>query len=288
MTPLRQRMIDELRIRNYSPRTVKTYVMHVARFARHFKRSPEQLGAEEVRAYQLALIDQGASWPSFNQAVCALKFLYRTTLKCQWSIQDVPYARKPRKLPVVLSQHEVLCLIEAIDHPMHRVALATAYASGLRVSEVASLRIEDVDSARMILHVQQGKGLKPRIVPLSEVLLGLLRDYWRQGRIPGLQSPWLFPGNPPSNHLHVTVLQKACREACRAARLTKHVTPHVLRHSFATHLLESGTDLRTVQALLGHAYLSTTVIYTHVQRRLVTATRSPLDCLGASPRPPQP
>ena len=279
MTKLRQRLIDDLKIRNYSPRTVEAYVGRIGDFARYFKRSPELLGEEEVRAYQIHLVERGVSWSQFNQAVCALKFLYRTTLKCTWPVEQVPYARKPRKLPSVLSQEEVVRLVESVYDPVSRMALLTAYASGLRLSELMALKAEHIDSARMLIHVECGKGQRSRLVPLSDALLSHLRHYWRVFRPARPKSPWLFPGRHPGKPLHSTVVQKACQQARAKAKIQKPVTPHTLRHCYATHLLEAGTDLRTVQALLGHATLATTGIYTHVQRRLVTATRSPLDAI---------
>jgi site-specific recombinase XerD len=279
-TPLRQRMIDDLRIRNCSPRTIETYTSHVARFAKFHGRAPDQLGAEEVRAYQKHMIDSSVSWSLFNQAVCALKFLYRVTLKVTWPVDQLPYARKPRKLPVVLSQEEVVRLIEAVGHPVCRMALLTAYAAGLRITETVLLEAEHIDAARMMLHVAQGKGQKPRLVPLSEVLLAQLRDYWRHARPKVNGSRWLFPSAAPAKPIDITTIQKACQRARMKAGITKHATPHTLRHCYATHLLEAGVDLRTVQALLGHAQLSTTAIYTHVHRKLVTATKSPLDAIG--------
>jgi integrase/recombinase XerD len=279
-TPLRQRMIDDLRIRNRSPRTIEAYVSHVARFAKFHKRSPELLGAEEVRAYQKHMVDLGVSWSLFNQAVCALKFLYRVTLRVSWPVEQVPYGRKPRKLPAVLGQEEVVRLVEAVRPPMCRMALLTAYAAGLRITETVALKADDVDAARMLLHVEQGKGQKPRLVPLSEVLLRQLRGYWREDRPRVKGSPWLFPSADSAKPIDVSTIQKACQRARATAGIKKHATPHTLRHCYATHLLEAGTDLRTVQALLGHASLSTTAIYTHVQRKLVTATKSPLDAIG--------
>jgi integrase/recombinase XerD len=279
MTPLRQRMIEDLKIRNRSPRTINTYVSHVARFAAFHGRSPHQLGPEDVRTYQLHLLESGTSWSLFNQAVCALKFLYAVTLHVAWPVAQIPYGRKPRKLRVVLSQDEVVRLLSAVDNVVYRMALMTAYAAGLRITELVTLKAEHIDSARMLLHVEEGKGQKARLVPLSEVLLAQLRDYWRTGRPKVKGSPWLFPSEDPAKPLHTTTIEKACQRACVAAGLTKHATPHTLRHCYATHLLEAGTDLRTVQALLGHASPSTTAIYTHVQRRLVTATKSPLDAI---------
>jgi integrase/recombinase XerD len=279
-TPLRQRMIDDLKLRNRSPRTIEAYVFHVARFAKFHGRSPEQLGAEEVRAYQKHMLDLGTSWSVFNQAVCALKFLYRVTLQVAWPVEQIPYGRKPRKLPSVLSQEEVVRLVEAVRHPVCRMALLTAYAAGLRITETVSLKPGHLDAARMLLHVELGKGQKPRLVPLSEVLLKQLRDYWRSDRPRVKGSPWLFPSADPAKPIDVTTIQKACQRARNAAGIKKQATPHTLRHCYATHLLEAGTDLRTVQALLGHASLSTTAIYTHVKRKLVTATKSPLDAIG--------
>ncbi len=280
MTILRQRMIDDLKLRNYSPRTIETYVHCVIGFATFHRRSPDVLGAEDVRRYQLHLLDAGTSWSRFNQTVCALKFLYRVTLKVAWPVEQIPYGRKPRSLPVVLSQEEVVRLIEAVPQIVYRMALLTAYAAGLRITETVALRAEHIDSARMLIHVEQGKGQKPRLLPLSDVLLRKLRIYWRDQRpkVPG--SPWLFPSANPTKPIHVTTIEKACQRARVTAGLSKHATPHTLRHCFATHTLEAGVDLRTVQALLGHANLSTTAIYTHVQRKLVTATRSPLDAIA--------
>jgi len=279
MTPLRQRMIEDLQLRNRSPRTIDTYISHVARFAKFHGRSPERLGPEEVRAYQMHLREAGASWSLFNQAVCALKFLYTVTLRVAWPVEHIPYGRKPRTLRVVLSQDEVVRFLSAVDNIVYRMALLTAYAAGLRITELVMLKAEHIDSARMLLHVELGKGQKSRLVPLSEVLLQQLRDYWRQGRPKVKGSPWLFPSEDPAKPIDVTTIQKACQRARGASGIKKHVTPHTLRHCYATHLLEAGTDLRTVQALLGHATLSTTAIYTHVQRKLVTATKSPLDAI---------
>jgi site-specific recombinase XerD len=268
-------MIDDLRIRNYSRCTIDNYIRMVAQFAKHFGRSPQRLGPEHVRDYQLHLLANKTSWGVFNQTVAALRFLYRVTLKQSWPLERLPYGKKPKRLPCVLSQQEVLQFLGAITYPMHRMALTTAYAAGLRVSEVATLRLEDIDSARMLIHVRQGKGQKDRIVPLSEVLLRSLRGYWQNYR----PKVWLFPGQKPGEPICKRTLQGACERACRVAGLKKHVSAHTMRHSFATHLLEAGTDIRTVQALLGHASLSTTAIYAHVQRRLITATRSPLDLI---------
>jgi integrase/recombinase XerD len=277
MKPLRQRMIDDLRIRNRSPRTIETYVSHVARFAKFHHRSPDLLGAEDVRAYQKHLLEKGASWTLFNQAVAALKFLYGVTLQVTWPVQMIAYGKKPRKLPSVLSQDEVVRLIEAVGNPVRRLALLTAYAAGLRISEVVALKFEHIDAARMQIHVEHGKGNKARLVPLSEVLLRHLRAYWLEGRPRVKGSPWLFPSADPKKPIDVSTIQRACQQARAKAGIKKVATPHTLRHCYATHSLESGVDLRTVQVLLGHSQLATTAAYTHVQRKLVREAKSPLD-----------
>lgn len=281
MTPLRKRMIEDLRIRNYTQTTVETYVRVVAQFARHHRRSPDQLGPEEVRAYQVHLLEKEASWSLFNQTVCALRFLYRVTLECDWPLERIPHGKQPKRLPVVLSQEEVLRFLDAVENPKYRMALTTDYAAGLRISELVRLRVEDIDSARMLIHIQRGKGNKARLVPLSKVLLGQLRAYWRAER----PKTWLFPGRRPDAHVIPKTIWDACRRARDAAGLRKHVTPHTLRHCYATHLLEAGTDIRTVQVLLGHASVSSTMIYTHVQCGLINATSSPLDLIDKLPPP---
>jgi site-specific recombinase XerD len=279
MTPLRQRFTEDLRIRNHSPRTIESYVSAVALFARHFGRSPEDLGAEDVRRYQLHLIDRKVSWSTFNKEVCALRFLYGVTLQRDWSIERIPYGKRPKRLPVVLSQEQVLQLLGAVAGLKHRMALTTQYAAGLRISELVRLRVEDIDSPRMLIHVVHGKGNKERVVPLSKVLLHQLRAYWRNER----PKQWLFPGRSPNAPVSTSTICLACIHAREVVGLRKRVTPHTLRHCFATHLLEAGTDIRTVQVLLGHASLKSTTIYTHVQRRLISGTRSPLDLIGELP-----
>jgi site-specific recombinase XerD len=276
-------MIEDLRIRNRAASTIEAYVSHVAQYAGYFGRSPVLLGANEVRTYQIHLIEKEVAWSTFNQCVCALRFLYRVTLGREDVVKVISFAKRPQRLPVVLAAEEVLRLLAAVVDPMHRVALTAAYAGGLRVSEVVALRAEDIDTARMLIHVREGKGQKSRLVPLSEVLLQQLREYWRLHRRRVQDSPWLFPSRDRSKPLDVSGLQKACTEARRRAGLTKHATPHSLRHSYATHLLEAGTDIRTVQALLGHSCISTTTRYTHVRRKLIRATQSPLDLISKLP-----
>ena len=224
-------MIDDLKLRNRSPRTIEAYVFRVAKFAKFHGRSPEQLGPEAVRDYQKHLLESGASWCSFNQTVCALKFLYRVTLKVAWPVEQIPYGRRPRSLPVVLSQEEVVRLVEAVRHPVCRMALLTAYAAGLRITETVTLKPDNIDAARMLLHVEQGKGQKPRLVPLSEVLLKQLRVYWRSDRPRVKHSPWLFPSADPAKPIDVTTIQKACQRARDAAGIKKHATPHTLRNA---------------------------------------------------------
>ena len=279
MTPLRQRMIEDMQVRNLSPHTIDCYVRQVALFARYFNRSPELLGPDQIRAYQLHLVhERKLGWGSFNQAVCALHFLYLKTLGKDWNIESIPFAKQPKKVPLVLSQDEVRAVLEAITNPQNRVIAMILYAAGLRVSEAVSLRIADIDSKRMLLHVVQGKGRKgrkDRLVTLSPVLLHHLRCHYQRYR----PRSWLFPSRTyPDRHVTRDAVALAIT-AVRHVVAGKPVSPHTLRHCFATHLLESGTDLRTVQALLGHASISSTVIYTHVTRKRITAVDSPLESL---------
>ena len=276
MTPLRQRMLDDIRMRNLSPHTQEAYLRAVAKFAQHFGKSPESLGLPEIRAYLLALIKQGVSWGLYNQIRCALHFLYCITLKRDWPTDEIVCAKTPKRLPVVLSRDEVFGFLSAVRNLKHRAMLTTLYATGVRASELVGLRIGDIDSRRMVIRVQQGKGRKDRYVMLSPKLLDLLREYWRKYR----PAVWLFPGQDRSRHVDRRVPVKICAAAARRAHLRKKVTPHTLRHTFATHLLESGTDIRTIQALLGHRSLRTTALYTFVSMKTVLGTRSPLDLLG--------
>jgi site-specific recombinase XerD len=275
MSPLRRRMIDDMTVRNLSPATQRSYVHAVAKFARFFGRSPEKLDLEDVRAFQVHLVAGGLSWPALNQSVCALRFLYGVTLRQADLPERIAYAREPQKLPVVLSTEEVVWFLEAVPSLKCRAALTTAYAAGLRASEVASLKVADLDSSRMVIRVQQGKGGRDRYVMLSPQLLGILRAYWRLARPPY----WLFPRHDGEHPIHPTTLNAACRSACAAAGLGKRVTVHTLRHSFATHLLESGTDIRIIQALLGHRNVNTTARYAQVATSTIGGTPSPLDHL---------
>jgi integrase/recombinase XerD len=275
MTPLRQRFIDDLRLRNYARRTIDTYVSQVAAFARHFGRSPERLGADEVRAYQLHLLQRRVSWSSFNQAVCALRFLYRTTLARPEQLPLIPYGKRPKTLPSVLSPDEVLRLLEAATPPRDRVLLQVAYGCGLRLNELLHLRVTDIDSARMVIHVRQGKGAKDRLVPLSLRLLQELRAYWLVCR----PRTWLFPGQTADGTMTASNVQRRFGRLVQRVGLSKHCSMHTLRHSYATHLLEAGVDVLTLKALLGHSSLQTTARYLHVSTQRLQQTPSLLDLL---------
>lgn len=263
MSPLRRRYIDDLRLRNKSPRTIETYVLRVGLFAKHFGRSPEQLGPDEIRSYQQHLLARQVSWSQFNQAVCALRFLYNVTLGRPEVITHLPFAKRPRTLPTVLSPDEVVRLLQAALAGRDRTLLDVAYSCGLRLKELLGLQVPDIDSARMVLHVRHGKGQKERLVPLSARLLDVLRGYWKQYR----PATWLFAGAKPGTALSGGAVQRLCQRTAKRAGLTKRIHPHILRHSFATHLLEAGVDLLSVQALLGHSHFNTTAKYLHISMR---------------------
>jgi integrase/recombinase XerD len=280
MTALRQRMLEDMRVRNLSPHTQSSYVLQVSLFARHFKRSPELLGPEEIRAWQVHLIDERKLSPaSIKVSVSALRFLYKVTLGRPWSFDDViPAPRSQRRLPVVLSPEEVRHFLGCIEDTKHHAILTTCYAAGLRISEAVHLRVGAIDSRRMVIRVEQGKGRKDRHVMLSPSLLETLRSYWRSVQT----RDWLFPGDRPGRPITRDAVGDACHKAHRLSGLTKPVTPHSLRHAFAVHLLEAGTDVRTIQLLLGHRGLATTARYLHIATSTVCATASPFDLL---PRP---
>ena len=257
--------------------------MHaVAKFSRFFSRSPDQLDLEDVRAFQVHLVGGGISWPALNQIVCALRFLYGVTLGQADLPERIAYAREPRKLPVVLGADEVVRFLEAVPSLKSRAALTTGYAAGLRASEVVSLKVENIDSSRMVIRVEQGKGRKDRYVMLSPQLFSILRTYWRLAR----PAYWLFPDRDAEHPMHPVALHPACRSARAAAGLGKRVTVHTLRHSFATHLLENGTDIRIIQALLGHSNLQSTARYTRVATSTIRGTLSPLEHLRLEVTPP--
>ncbi len=282
LSPLRRRMIEDMTVRNLSPATQRSYVHAVSKFSRFFGRSPDRLHLEDVRAFQVHLVAGGVSWAALNQTVCALRFFYGVTLGQAEAPERIPYARQPRALPVVLSADEVVRFLEAVASLKSRTALTTAYATGLRASEAVHLKVGDIDSSRKVIRVEHGKGGKDRYVMLSPQLLAILRAYWRLAR----PKTWLFPGRAESRPIDSQVLHAACRSARAAAGLDKRVTVHTLRHSFATHLLEAGTDIRIIQALLGHNNLSTTARYTQVATSTIGRTASPLDCLRLEVGPP--
>jgi site-specific recombinase XerD len=283
MTRLRQLMLDELERRNYTQNTRRAYVHAVADLAGYFHRSPEQLGLDHIRDYQAHLFRTRKLKPnSVGVTVAALRFLFVTVLKRPWTVADTPYPKKPDTLPLVLSQEEVARLIDSAATPVHRLILMTLYATGIRRTELTQLKIADIDTQRMVIHVRAGKGRKDRDVMLSARLLEALRQYWRQRK----PKVWLFPTETEHSNgeqpMSDRVVWNACTEAARRAGMEKPIHPHTLRHSFATHLLEAGTDLRTIQLLLGHASLKNTAIYLHLSRRHLQETASPLDALRIS------
>jgi len=277
MTPLRQRMIEDMQVRNLSPHTQDSYVRQVAQFARHFDRSPEELGPVDIRSYQVYLANEKKLAPgSILIAVAALRFVYRVTLQKDWLFEDIiPAPKKPQTLPVVLSPEEALRFLESVHLLKHRAILTTCYAAGLRVSEAVRLRPTDIDSQRMVIRVEQGKGQKDRYVMLSVQLLQLLRTWWRVRK----PKVWLFPGGSANSHITTSAVEEACKKAHRVCRIPKPITPHSLRHAFAVHLLERGTDVRTIQLLLGHRSLATTARYLRIATVSVCSTASPLDLL---------
>jgi integrase/recombinase XerD len=280
VTPLRQRMLEDLQIRQFSPTTIRIYLHAVAEFARHFNKPPDQLGAEHIRRYQLFLVKEKNVAPStYIQAVCALRFLYTHTLNRKVGIERIPFPRRERKLPVVLSREEVKALLEAPKNLRHRALLAILYGCGLRVSEVARLKVADVDGTRNVLWVRCGKRRKDRQALLPPKLRELLRCYWRNQR----PTDWLFPSSDPRQPISAKAIFLACRKAAQQAGIPKSVHPHSLRHAFATHLLEAGVDLRTIQILLGHAHLETTARYLQLADVIVRATISPLESLPLVP-----
>jgi integrase/recombinase XerD len=289
VTHLRKMMLEELRRRNYSPETTRAYIRTVEDFARHFNCSPDRLGPRHIREYQAELFEKRElSAGSVAVRLAALRFFYSKTLKKGWSIAETPYPKKDHRLPAILSQEEVAQLIAAASTPFHRTLLMTLYATGARNAEVTHLKFSDVDSQRMVIHIQGGKGRKDRDVMLSPKLLEELREHWhclrRKPRV------WLFPGHHDhcADHpIDTKTVWHACQQAAQRAGLQKGVHPHMLRHCFATHLLEDGADLRTIQILLGHNHLKETTRYLHLSQRHLHAAASPLDSLpleGPSPQ----
>src|SRR5262252_1890748 len=281
MTILRQQMTEDMQVRNLSPHKQASYLQQVSLFARYFHTSPDVLTPEHIRTYQIYLTNEKKlAANSIHTAVAALRFLYRITLKKDWTFgEDIPLPKKPHKLPVVLSPEEVVHFLNCVDCRKHRVILTTCYAAGLRISEAVRLKATAIDSARMVIRVEQGKGRKDRYVMLSPKLLEILRSYWKAVR----PKQWLFPGRRDDRPITKDAVEAACQKAHRLSGLSKPVTPHSLRHACAVHLLESGTaEVRAIQLLLGHRSLTTTTKYLHIATSKVCATSSPLDLL---PRP---
>jgi integrase/recombinase XerD len=285
INPLRQRLIDDMTARRYSEKVQKAYVRHVRTFAAFLSRSPDTATSDDLRRFQLHMAQQQISPGSINAAIGALRFFFTVTLERPDLVRPLRLVNEPRKAPVVLSQEEVARLLEAAPGLKYKAALCVAYGAGLRVSEVANLKVSDIDSERMTLRVEQGKGQRDRYVMLSPQLLELLRDWWRASR----PQVWLFPGQNPINPMTPRQLNRAVHAAKDLAGIAKRVSPHTLRHSFATHLLEQGVDIRVIQVLLGHAKLETTALYTRVAVNTVRDIKSPLERLGinlASRSPP--
>ena len=282
MSPLRQRMLEDMRLRNFSAATQRSYIHYVSAYAKYYWTSPDKLGLDDIRNYQLYLKEKRQlSPPSINTFVSAIQFFYTVTLEMPWSSTQFTRMKVPEKLPVVLSQSEVTQLFGHVGILKHRAILMLCYGSGLRISEAVSLKVEHIDSARMLIRVEQGKGAKDRYTVLGQRMLTLLREYWR------LQRPvdFLFPGSKPGTHLQPTTVQEICRDATMLAGINKRVTPHTLRHSFATHLLENGTDTRAIQVLLGHSRIDTTARYITVSPQTVAKIVSPLDQPARRPKP---
>lgn len=285
MTALRQRMLEDMKIRNLALNTQDSYLLQVSQFARHFGKSPAVLGPEDIRAYQLHLTQEKKLAPStITIAISALRFLYNITLHRDWKLEEIiPAPKKPEILPIILSPEEVLEFLGCVRLNNHRTILTCCYAAGLRISEAIALQAPHIDSQRMVIRVEQGKGQKDRYVMLSPKLLETLRNWWRQERPQG----WLFPGVIPGKHITRKAVEYACHAAQQQSGIPKPITPHTMRHCFAVHLLEQGIDVRTIQLLLGHRSLATTARYLRIATTKVCSTTSPLDLLPR-PLPPEP
>ena len=282
ISPLRRRMIEDMTVRKFAARTQEAYIRSVKNFSSFLKAPPDTASAEDLRRYRLHLVASGAGVPTINNSLTALRFLFLVTLRKPAIVLDMPFVREARRLPVVLSPEEVARLLDAAPGLKYKAALSVAYGAGLRASEVISLKVADIDSARMVIRVEQGKGRKDRYVMLSEHLLELLRAWWKAARPQG----WLFPGQNPVNPLTTRQLNRACHAAAQMAEIDKRVSLHTLRHSFATHLLEQKTDIRVIQVLLGHKKLDTTALYTRVALKALGDVTSPLEHIVARMRPP--
>jgi site-specific recombinase XerD len=278
-------MLEDMRLRNFSPHTQEAYVRAVAHFTKHFMQPPQALTADQVRQYLLYLVqDRHVSWSLYNQARCALQFFFRVTLGRDETVGGIPCARERKRVPVVLSQEELHRFFAVIRNPKHKAMFMTIYGAGLRVSELVSLRPEDIDSARMLIRIREGKGQKERYAKLSVHLLQVLRDYYRTCRPKG----WLFPGQRPDQPMKRMTVNRITDDIRQRAGLAKRITPHTFRHSYATHMLDAGADLRTIQVLLGHRHIKSTTIYMHVSQAKIDAAPSPLDLMYRPPTPGQP
>ena len=276
LSPVTKRMAEDMLVRNMAQSTIDAYTYHVENFLRHADKTPEEIGPEEVRLYQLHLIqERKVGFSSFNQAVCGLRFLYRITLPRTWHVKMIPFGKRPKKIPAVLGDAEVQELLQCVPNLKHRTVLLVCYAAGLRLAEATHLKVADIDSQRMQLRVARGKGAKERLVPISPRLLTALRIYWKQFQPPN----YLFPGKTSDTPLAGTTIQKACKQASKDAGIRKNITPHSLRHSFATALLEAGVDLLTIGRLLGHTSFTSTMIYLHVRKTHLDRSPSPIDWL---------
>jgi len=279
VTPLRRRMLEELQRRNYASETIRGYILSVKQFAEYFGKSPEKMGAEEIRRFQLYLLQEKKLAPgTVEMRMSALRFLYKKVLKRRdLTYDDLIFPKTPRKLPVVLSQPEVKRLIEAAPNLLYRTVLIVLYSTGVRRTEASLLKVSDIDSERRVIHVRQGKGSRDRDVPLTPKLLEALRQYWRWKK----PRNYLFPSTPGHRGREGSISHKtiwyACKIAAAKAGIKKRIGPHTLRHSYATHLLEAGADLRTIQLLLGHQELKDTIIYLHLSQRHLHAAINPLD-----------
>jgi site-specific recombinase XerD len=278
-------MIDDMALRKLSPKTQAAYLRAVVKFTRFFGRSPDLAAPEDLRAFQLHLVEEGVSCTTINATITGLKFFFAVSLERPSELKRMSPVPQPQKLPRVLSVDEVARLLAGASNPKHRAALAVAYGAGLRASEVVHLKVTDIDSDRMIVQVVQGKGRRDRYAMLSPSLLELLRAWWRQGYAQGKMRPggWLFPGRNPLNPLSTRQLNHACKSAAAAAELDPRISMHTLRHSFATHLLENKVDIRVIQVLLGHRKLETTARYSHVATRMLSEVTSPLEQLALPP-----
>jgi integrase/recombinase XerD len=275
ISPLRRRMLEDMTVRGFGEKTQNDYIRHVKSFTIFLGRSPDTAEGEDLRAFQLHQREQGVQPPTMNGAVAALRFFFTTTCDRPEMARHLRLVKQPQKLPVVLTTDEVLRLLEAAPGPKYKAALGVAYGAGLRVSEVANLKVSDIDSERMVLRVEQGKGRKDRNGMLSPRLLELLQEWWLVGQ----PTTWLFPGRDPLLAITTRQLYRVVRDTAAAVGIEKRVSPHTLRHSFATHLLEQGVDIRVIQVALGHSKLDTTARYAHVASKVLRDVTSPLDQL---------